>query len=165
MKSPTTSKNNRGFTIIEMLIVVGLISIIGGLGLYLGFDSLRGYSFRSDRDVLVSTLQHARAEAIANVCRGDSSVCSDGKPHGVKILSDKFVIFQGTSYATRDSAYDADIDFNHSTIFPSDGSLTEAVFNRLSGDVDTPGFITLNDSGTHESKIEINSEGQILWSN
>ena len=57
MKSPTTSrdsksplrKNNQGgFTLIEMIIVLALITIVGGLGLYFGLDNLKGYSFHSD---------------------------------------------------------------------------------------------------------------------
>jgi prepilin-type N-terminal cleavage/methylation domain-containing protein len=169
----TTKKANfrkqAGFTLIEMLVVISLILILGGLTLFFGIDSLRGYSFHSDRDVLVSTLQHARSEAISNICRGDTNKCANGsKPQGVYIdtTNRKFIIFQGSSFVSRDIEQDVSLDFNPGTVFPNDGSIHEIVFTQLSGDVAIPGFITITEAtDTHTSKIEINKEGQILWSN
>jgi len=170
MKSQTISKD-KGFTLIEMMLVVALITILGGLGLYFGLDSLRGYSFRSDRDVLASVLQHARAEAVSNVCRGGG--CQDGKPHGVAIkpsdYPDSYVIFQGSSYDSRtaeDKNYDAIFDAPRATKHGgSVNEIEEIVFDRLSGNVNTPGEMTLIDATGRTSVISINSEGQILWSN
>lgn len=165
MKSPTTLRDrNKGFTLIEMVIVLALITIVGGLGLYFGLDSLRGYSFHSDRDVLVSVLQHARSEAISNICRGEN--CTDGKPHGVYIRptehQNSYVIFQGTDYASRDADYDIVIDSSSSTSF---SGINEIVFDRLSGNTTTTGDINLTDDRNHTSIISISSQGQILWTN
>ena len=164
-----SSRKKAGFTLIEMLVVISLIIILGGLTLFFGLDSLHGYSFHSDRDVLVSALQHARAESISNICRGDADKCANGsKPQGVyiDIPNKKFIIFQGSSYASRDTEQDVSLDFNPGTTFPDDGSVHEIVFTQLSGDVTTPGYINMTETTTtHTSKIEINKEGQILWSN
>ncbi|HWA32368.1 MAG TPA: prepilin-type N-terminal cleavage/methylation domain-containing protein [Candidatus Paceibacterota bacterium] len=168
MKSPQTSNINTkaGFTLIEMVIVISLIAVIGGFGLFFGIDSLRGYSFHSDRDTLVSTLQHARAEAMANICRGTD--CADGgKPQGVYIDTSarKFIVFQGTTYDPHDDN-NAPVDYSQNTILPDDGSLRTIVFDQLSGNVDAPGYITINDAtNVHSSKVEISDQGQILWSN
>ncbi|MDQ5922518.1 MAG: GspH protein [Patescibacteria group bacterium] len=164
MKSQIISRDNKGFTLIEMVIVLALITIVGGLGLYFGLDSLRGYSFHSDRDVLVSVLQHARSEAISNICRGEG--CTDGKPHGVFIRPPEhpksYVIFQGTDYANRDIDYDVVIDASSSTSF---SGINEIVFERLSGNAITIGDINLVDDRNHTSTISISSMGQILWTN
>ena len=173
MKSPTTSrdsksplrKNNQGgFTLIEMIIVLALITIVGGLGLYFGLDNLKGYSFHSDRDVLVSLLQHARSEAISNICRGED--CTDGKHHGVFVRPpehpDSYVVFQGENYINRDQDYDITIDVSNSTYV---SGMTEIIFERLSGNATTIGDINLTDDRNHTSTISINSEGQILWTN
>ncbi|MDQ5954247.1 MAG: hypothetical protein QG583_175 [Patescibacteria group bacterium] len=153
----------KGFTLIEMMIVIGIISIVGGLGLYFGFDSYRGYSAHSNRDLLVSTLQHARSQSISNVCFGNSSnPCEDGKPHGVKILNDKYIIFQGSSFTSRDEDYDAEIEINPNTTY---SGMNEIVFAQLSGDISTAGDITLTDTTGRISTISINNEGQVIWTN
>jgi len=167
MKLPTASKNKLaprssggvgGFTLIEIMTVIGLFTIIAGVGMFFDFDNFRAYSFHSERDTLISTLQHARAEAVSSICRGP---CDEGKPHGVKILDNKFIIFQGTDYVSADRDYDAIMDANPNMLH---GGLPEVVFEQLSGDVDTPGDITLTDNYSgRKSTISINSEGQILW--
>lgn len=141
------------------MIVVGLIAIVGGLGLYFGFDNFRGYSFHSNRDLLVSALQHARSRAVSNICYGS---CSDGKSHGVYIEDDQYIIFQGSSYDDRDQEYDAIIETNPGTTHQG---MNEVVFAQLKGDAD-PGEIELeNDYNERMSTITINSEGQIIWTN
>ncbi|MEJ0001779.1 MAG: prepilin-type N-terminal cleavage/methylation domain-containing protein [bacterium] len=173
MKSRTISTGNKGFTLIEMLIVVGIITIVGGISLFFGFDSLRGYSFHSDRDVLVSALQHARAEAMANICRGASGDCTTGKSHGVKIRPDEypdsFVVFQGTSYAahltTSDKSFDAVLESKPSITY---SGADEVVFTQLSGETNSANeiAITVTDHNTGKTDtIRINHAGQIKWDN
>lgn len=176
MKSPTAFINkNSGFTLIELVIVISIIIIVGGIGLFFGLDTLRGYSFHSDRDVLVSALQHARAEAMANICRG-SDCDAGGKPHGVYIdtANRKYIIFQGANYASRDSDQDAPVDANSLTTWKG---VNEVVFAELSGDASSadsspdcaseaePICIILGDQAARTSAITVNSEGQIVWSN
>ena len=159
MKLPTALKDkNAGFTLIEIALVIGLVTVVASVGMFFDFDSFRAHSFYADRDTLISTLQHARAEAISNICRGS---CDNGLPHGVKILSDRFIIFQGADYVSADHNQDAVIDAN---INIEHGGLDEIVFSQLSGDTVFPGEIVLTDNlGGRKSIISINSEGQILW--
>ena len=80
----------RGFTMIEILVVIGLFAIAGGFALWVSMESYRGSSFFADRDMFVAVLQRARAEAVNNVCLGAG--CTDGKPHGVHIQSDAYIL-------------------------------------------------------------------------
>jgi prepilin-type N-terminal cleavage/methylation domain-containing protein len=155
-----SSSIQAGFTLIEVIVTIALIGIIGGTAVYFGIDSFRGYSFHSDRDLLVTSLQHARSQAIGNNCLGSS--CTDGKPHGVLIQPDKFVVFQGISFATADHDVDVIVEANP-TITKS--GLSEVVFKQLSGDVSTVGDIVLTDSVGRVSTTTVGSEGQILWTN
>jgi len=175
MKSLIHLKDNtgdKGFTLIELMVVIGLVIIVLSFGLFFDFDSFRSYSFHGDRDTLLSALQHARAEAMANICRGSSSECGEGgKSHGVKILDDRYVIFQGETYnpsSPYNAVLDASLTITHSGI-------SEITFTQLSGNASTEGAdcettptpvcnITLT-SGARISTITINSEGQIIWTN
>lgn len=156
---------SRGMTLIEVLVVLALAAMIGGFALFMSMETYRGTSFRSDRDLLVSLLERARAQAVNNLCIG---VCTNGKPHGVAIRPsdhpNSYVGFQGNSYLTRDVAVD-DI-FDASPVVAATG-LTEAVFASLAGTSTTLGgfSVTLTDAGGHSSAITVSALGQIIWTN
>lgn len=169
MKSPTPfadkALSQRGFTLIEILVVVSMMVIIMSFGIFFDMDKFRQNSFQADRDILISALQHARSQAISNICYGDTSICQeDGKPHGVYIESHQFTIFQGTDFANRNIVYDAILETEYDIAY---SGLTEVVFDQLTGDVVSgAGSITMTDPlNSRSSVISINSEGQIIWTN
>lgn len=144
---------------LEMIVVMGIFSLVGGLALFVSMDTYRGSNFHSDRNTFIASLQRARTQSMNNICLG--SGCTDGKPHGVKVLSgNTIVVFQGTSYATRDSAVDSVFALN---IASATGD-SEFVFDRLSG-ASTAASATLADDSGRTSVVTINSEGQISWTN
>ncbi len=147
---------DRGMTLMEILVVLGLVALIGGFSMVMGVDSFKKQIFRSDRDLLISTLHRARALAISNTCFGP--LCTDGLPHGVKIESDRFIIFQGSSY-NPDDEYNEVVEKTGGAFVTG---LAEIVFQPLSGEVFTAGDIIISDSGT-VSTTTIGSEGQIFW--
>lgn len=150
-----------GFTLLEILIVIGMTVIIMSFGLFFDFDQFRLHSFQADRDVLISALHHARSRAVSNICY-EPPVCNDGKPHGVRIEAGEFIIFQGSSYAGRDASHDASLEANTGLVH---AGINEVVFSQLTGDaLSGAGDIILRDPATgRESIISINSEGQIIW--
>ena len=143
----------RGFTLFEVLIVIGLFTLLGGLALFMSMDSYRGSSFRSDRDLLVSLLQHARARAMNNMCIG---TCTDGKPHGVRVEPDRYVVFQGPGYSPSDP---------ENAVFPANPSISRTgmnvVFSQLSAT--TTATSTTLTGGGRASVISISADGQITW--
>ena len=147
---------------IELVVVLGLLSFVGAFALFMTMDSYRGYTFRGDRDLGVSVLQKARSQAINNMCFGAS--CTDGKSHGVRVESDRLIVFQGGSYATRDAAVDEVIyPQSKSTVF---SGMSEVVFAKLSGEaaVSPSGnkVVTVqNSAGANISTISVTPEGRI----
>ena len=164
---PFSQARANGFTLVEIVIVLALVAVVGSVSLFFGLDSFRAYAFHSDRDLLVATLEHARAEAIGNQCQANSeSVCVDGRPHGVRIDADRIHLFQTVAampdYTHRDASVDAVFVSNEHTTFGGD---SEVVFSQLSGDVATPAAITVTEAGGRISTITIGAEGQISWTN
>src|SRR3989344_6646243 len=56
--------NKAGFTLIEILIVVAIISFLGIMGVIVGVDTYQKYIFRSDLDKVAALLQKARSSAM-----------------------------------------------------------------------------------------------------
>lgn len=151
--------NQRGFTFFEILVTMGIFIMVGGFALFVSMETYRGASFRSDRDLLVSALQRARAQAMNNTCFGAG--CADGEAHGVHIQSDKYVIFQGNAYDSSDpnnAAFDSTI-----TTTKTPATL-DILFSQLSGN-SAPATVTLTDAAGHASAVSVSVEGQISWTN
>jgi Tfp pilus assembly protein FimT len=147
-----------GFTLLEILIVIAMSMLVGGFALFVSMETFRGSTFHSDRNLLVATLQRARAQAVNNVCIG---VCTDGKPHGVHIQSDTYVLFQGSSYSASDPL---NAVFESSVTTIKTPATLDIVFSQLSG-ATSAATVTLSDAAGRSSVITINAEGQITWTN
>jgi prepilin-type N-terminal cleavage/methylation domain-containing protein len=154
----TFTAKNRGFTLVEMLIVIGMIAMLGSVMLFIDLNSYRGDSFRAERSQVVTLLGQARIDALNNVSE---------EPHGLALYPadapGSYVLFAGTSYAasavsTRQpykSAYKINIGA---------GSPSEVVFEQLSGNSNFSGTITLQDPNRDFSyDITLNHEGGISW--
>ncbi|MBI2035962.1 MAG: prepilin-type N-terminal cleavage/methylation domain-containing protein [Candidatus Liptonbacteria bacterium] len=153
MKLPKTSngkyEKNVGFTLIEILVTLGISSVLIAVGLFVTLDAYRVNSINSERDLMVSILEKARAKALANLYES---------PHGVRVDADSYVIFRGPTY----SAYDP----TNETIPRGSGIIVTApadfVFEQLTGNSSVSDVISLSD-GARIEIISVNSEGRINW--
>ena len=143
------SRSDKGFTFVEIIIVLGLLTMLAGFSVFIGLDGYRGYAFRTERAVLVSTLQKARAESLNNV---------NQSPHGVRFSTNDYVLFEGTDYLSRDSSKDETVTTSYGVTFS--GS-PEIVFEQLSGD-STDSSVALTD-GIRTVTVSINGEGRISY--
>jgi len=75
------AKQPQGFTLVEVLIVLGLFAAIGGIVLAAGLHSHSGYTTKDDEDLAIATLQKARSQSMSGVCLG--SECTGALAHGV----------------------------------------------------------------------------------
>lgn len=144
------SRRAGAFTLIEFLIAVAIIFGIGALGLFIGMDFYKTYSLNSERQIALGVLQKTRNLSMANI---------NEKKHGVYLDTDKYTIFQGENYSSRDSAYD-EITYIDPAI-NKDG-LQEIVFEQLTGNPSAVGNIILSHK-TRSITISIENEGRINW--
>lgn len=151
----------KGFTLIELIVVVALLGIIATFGSIVSLDFYRVYSFRSERSTVVNLLQQARTEAMNNVCLG--SGCTGGKAHGVRFDGTSYILFQGNSFDPTDPT-NARFSASPSANLVTPATPFDVVFAQLSG-VSTPVDITLTDPSTpgRTDTIRVSSEGQINW--
>lgn len=157
------TKSGRGITLIEIMMVIGILSIIATFSLSTNLDDFHRYSFRDDRDLIIGSLQKTRSRAINNICLG---VCLDGESHGVHFESGKLIVFQGTNFSTRNTSLDETFPLNPNINLTG---VNEVVFSQLSGDATTTPInvwhLHMTNNMQNDSTININDEGQITWTN
>jgi prepilin-type N-terminal cleavage/methylation domain-containing protein len=154
-----STRSTHGFTLTEILIVIGLISVVASMTVIVSMDSWRGSSFSNERNAIVSALQRARGRAMSNMCLGPS--CTAGKMHGVHISSGSYTVFQGNIYTVSDPINEVG---NIGPTIAVTGN-TDIVFSQLSGDASPTGTITVKDNAGRSSIITIGARGQISWTN
>ncbi|MBI4119667.1 MAG: prepilin-type N-terminal cleavage/methylation domain-containing protein [Parcubacteria group bacterium] len=140
----------RGFTLIEIVITVGIFLIVMGIGLFVGLDFYRGSALTAERDTVVSILRSARSDAFNNLHE---------LPHGIFIDADRYILFSGASYASRDPQFD-EVIFKSPAVDAS--GTQEIVFQQLSATTGASGTIILS-YDTRSVTIEVNGEGRINW--
>lgn len=139
----------RGFSLIEVLVVVAIFTVLIGLGLFMSMETLRGAFHRSERDTIVSLLERARSRAMNNI---------EQSPWGMCYLAPDYVVFKGTA-----GCVTAAVD----TLAANPGTATTGllapgiVFSQLAGTT-TPATVMVTQNG-RTSAITTNYEGTIIW--
>lgn len=143
-----------GFTLIEILVVLGIAAILAGLGLVFSLDFYRSYAFNSERDLVVGLLQKARARSMSNINRTSYGIC---------LTSGNYILFSG--------ALSCDSNNQANEFYPAHPSINNTglavSFEQLRG---KPTFygngsssVTLSYGSGRVANIFINPEGQIEW--
>ncbi len=138
----------RGFTLIELVIVIGLSVIIVGSFSVLGNQAIINQEFERAKEIIKSELFSAQAKSISGV---DDSVW------GVAFINNQIISFRGSSYAGRNIAYDNIINFSNTV---SISGANEIVFDRIDGGIISPITLTIS-AGAQTSNISINTHGAI----
>jgi len=144
-------RKKSGFTLIELLIVVAIIAILAGLS----FPFYHAVYQQNNLDIATTTLasSYRRAAVLSQAADGDAT-------WGVKIQTGVITVFQGTSYAARDTVYDEDIDIGSDITITG---VSEIVFTKLFGLPGVTGTTTLDASTGEQETVTINSKGMVSY--
>lgn len=139
----------KGFTILEIMLIIGILVIIFSLGLPITFDFYKNYQLQAEGDKFISLLEMTRNSSMVNL---------NQFPHGIYWDNDNFIIFEGSSFATRNQSQDQ--NFPRAKTISISGP-NEIIFNSLSGQITSSTFVFNN--GDKSFNIYVNQEGQINW--
>lgn len=139
-----------GFTLIEIIVVVAIVTILAGLSLPV-FTYFQTFS----------VLDSAEQEVIQNIRYTQSKAASgqENSNFGIYINSTQYVIYKGDSYETRDASEDKLFSVPNNTIL---SGLVDVNFEQGTGIPSTNGYIAVTHvmSGSYET-ISINEAGLI----
>ena len=143
-------RSNSGFTLIETLIVVAIITSVSAIILPVSID----YQQRNDLDVAQTTFVQSvrRAQQLSMSGELDSQ-------WGVTATSSNVVIFKGTNYATRDTSYDENYDISSS--ITSSGQV-EYDFVKITGLPAQNGVVTFT-NGNYQKTVGVNAKGIVNY--
>ncbi len=150
MKKNHTIQSARGFTLIEVMLAVIIIGFLGGTALMASLNLYKGYQLRADTQLVVALLLKARTMAVNNIYDA---------PHGLYVTSTAYILFTGTSYASRTSSHDHVVAISPAL---TRGGISEVVFAQLTGAASASGSLTLANE-QHEKNILINYQGRVVW--
>lgn len=149
-----------GFTLVELLVVMGLLGVILGLTVVNMFKPQTDASLEGVVAPLVADIKAQQLRAMA----GDGG--SDGvtEPFGVRIQSNQYTLFKDATY-NAGSADNFDVSINAGITLSTNFSSSQVVFSKGSGDVN--GFsaaantITITNSAGSSKVLTINRYGSV----
>ncbi|TSC77253.1 MAG: Uncharacterized protein G01um101431_436 [Parcubacteria group bacterium Gr01-1014_31] len=157
MESKTPLRASFGFTFIELLVVLGLMVTLAALAVPLFFN----WQSQSGLDTVAQELAAVVREAQARAMAGDGA--SAWGVHFDDAASDRFVLFRGASFATRDAAYDQVTvlppSVAYDAILVAGGDAV--VFSRGRGTTGNIGSVTLRSSEGKTFELRVNAAGAV----
>lgn len=140
--------DKHGLTLIELLIVIGILGIIATVSAPNISRFLGGGYLTTSTDKVVRTLRKAQ---------GYSFNGKENSVWGVYCEPKLLVLFKGSDYATRNSSFDETFDLPPSVKI---SGLTDVYFQRLRGNPSGTRSITISVFGDQRT-ITVNAEGMI----
>lgn len=142
----------RGFSLIEVLLVLGIFAAVAAFTLFMGIDTIARGSAMSERDTLVALITSARTSALAN---------TQARPHGVRIDATSFTRFEGTSYTAFPATYRV-VPRNSGVSISGPALPVDIIFSQLAATTTGYSTITLSQGGASYT-VDVSSAGHIEW--
>lgn len=139
---------SRGFTIIELLIVIGMTAIFAGFTAIVSTPAVRNAEFDRVRETVRNELATAQADTIGGTL--DAS-------WGVAFSSNSITRYRGANYATRNIAFDHVTTFGNGVVL---SGATDVAFVRPTGLPMASASIVMSDGSLHATTT-INAAGAI----
>lgn len=143
-------KKIRGFSLVEVLLVIAVISVLAGISGTGYFYFKKNNAFNLTVERVANSLRNARLKSQAT--EGDSA-------WGVEVQTNKIIIFKGSDFANRDQSFD---EASAISGIANISGLSRIVFSKMYGIPQSAGTLILeSDSGN--KTIEINEKGFIKY--
>jgi len=144
------SDQRRGFTIVELLVVIAIITALAALSL----PYVMSFQTRNNLGVAQNTLAqtYRRAQTLSRAVERDSA-------WGVHVLGTEIILYKGTSYASRDTAFDEKYEIGSNVAITG---LNDVSFTRVEGIPSATGTTNLSTNGETKA-VSLNGKGIVTY--
>ena len=122
------SISNRGFSLAEMVVVIGILTTLIGIGTISLLSAQNKTSLGATIDVFMADMKEQQVKAMVGDTQGSGVL----QPYGIYFDSNKYTLFRGTYLPSESSNFSINLPSNFR--FDS-SSRPEIIFERGSGEV------------------------------
>lgn len=147
-----------GFTLIELLVVVAIFVILAAASVPVYGNWQSSAQMDTAVSEIVQGLRLAKTKSAAGFNNSVHGIYFEINAAG----SDRFIIYQGSSYASRDTDHDQETELSGALSLATTLTGNEIGFSKGLGEPTTTGTVTILHSGSSESvMISINGLGVV----
>lgn len=152
----------RGFTLVELIVVIGLGLVLVVLAIPI-YGKLQISTQLGEQSALVTqTLRSVRERAVAGYNNSAHGVFFHLDPVG----EDSYISYQGSSYVTRNTAYDQTKTMSSALSFQNAGFIligtdVDVNFSKTLGVPNNIGTLFINHSVSGQRSVTVNSFGAV----
>ena len=147
----------KGFTIIELLIVIAITLILATLSASLYGNLQVSSQLNDSTSQMLQATRTARERSVARVNNSAHGVYFEINPGA----DDRYILYQGSSYAARDSSHDRATTLANSLSLSTTLTGSEVNFSMGFGVPDNTGSVILTHDVNGTRTITINSFGMV----
>jgi len=152
-----TGKSSAGFTLIELLIVIGITLVLTVAAVPIYGNLQVSAQLNENTSQIVQTMRIARERSSARV---------NNASHGVYFeinasSADRYILYQGATYATRDTAYDRPTTLDNALTLSTTLIGSDVAFSKGLSSPTATGTVMLTHDATGSKEIIINGAGLI----
>lgn len=151
------SRFNPGVTLPEVLVVIAVALALATAATPLAVSWRTGSELSAETSSFVQALRRARAQSVSRISNQSHGVYLEINPTG----DDRYVVFQGASYASRDPAVDESVTLPSTLTLMSTWPGNEVVFSRGLGLPSVTGVVTITHAAGVTSNVSVVASGLI----
>ncbi|PIS05349.1 MAG: hypothetical protein COT81_01705 [Candidatus Buchananbacteria bacterium CG10_big_fil_rev_8_21_14_0_10_42_9] len=144
-------ENKIGFTLVELLIVLGILSVVAVLAVPFYQSTVVNSDFDIAADNIKKTLRRAETNA-ATGFQDDS--------WGVFFMGNSFTLYKGESFAARDTDFDEAVGVNAIFVLSNDFN-DEINFEKYTGTPSANGTVTITSPNNETLLITVDAIGRV----
>lgn len=147
----------RGFTLIELLIVISIMLIVAVVAIPIYGKLQVSTQLNENTTHVIQMTRNARQQSVVRY---------NASPHGVFFEinaedKDRVILFQGASYATRDSQYDREFVLEKAITLSTTLDQTQVTFSQGLGKAIHTGTVTLTHDVAGARSVSVNAFGKV----
>lgn len=158
MKNISSKINDRGFTLVELGVVIGILAVLLSFAT-IGLSSVQQkVSINTTVQTIISDMKEQQIKAMI----GDTEGRPSGSAYGVHFDTNQYVLFNG--------AYSVAEPSNFVVTLPSNLEFTTSgvnvIFSQTEGELGSPASVTISSTASNEQKtIQLNKYGVVTGVN